>query len=230
MTEFRVADRDLFGWQDPVLDKDLTAPPGSPSEGDRYIVGPSPTGDWSGHENDIAEYVETSWEFYTPVDGWRVDVTDENALYRFSGTAWISGGVGGNDTGLIEWVANGPINAGTNEDGIRVMPKSGNIVAVYMSIEGRGNNGDTIVDISKGTPGTPHTTQQNATALSTIYTTQANRPTLTGLTGNGGDNAFIKATLPDVTAFAAGDMFVMDIDESAPLASTVSVLMEVEYA
>ncbi len=32
-----------------VLDRDLAAPPGSPAEGARYIVGGSPTGAWSGH-------------------------------------------------------------------------------------------------------------------------------------------------------------------------------------
>ena len=31
-----------------VLDKDLSAPPGSPTAGDRYIVGAGPTGAWSG--------------------------------------------------------------------------------------------------------------------------------------------------------------------------------------
>ena len=55
MTDFRVPDRDRFGWQDPVIDADLSAPPGSPSEGDRYIVGPSATGDWSGHDGEIAD-------------------------------------------------------------------------------------------------------------------------------------------------------------------------------
>ncbi len=32
-----------------VLDRDLAAPPGSPADGARYIVGGSPTGAWSGH-------------------------------------------------------------------------------------------------------------------------------------------------------------------------------------
>ncbi len=32
-------------------------PPGSPSSGDRYIVGTSPTGDWVGHEHELATYL-----------------------------------------------------------------------------------------------------------------------------------------------------------------------------
>ena len=37
-----------------VKDRDLAAPPGSPAEGDRYIVAASPTGAWAGHAGDIA--------------------------------------------------------------------------------------------------------------------------------------------------------------------------------
>ncbi len=39
-----------------VLDRDLTAPPGSPAEGARYIVAASPTGAWSGHAGDVAAF------------------------------------------------------------------------------------------------------------------------------------------------------------------------------
>lgn len=88
MSELRVPDRDRFGWQDPVIDKDLTAPPGSPSEGDRYIVAATATGDWATHEDEIAEYNGSAWEFYAPSEGWRVDVIDEDAEYRFSGSTW----------------------------------------------------------------------------------------------------------------------------------------------
>lgn len=88
MTVYRLPDRDKFAWQDPVLDKDLTAPPGGESEGDRYIVAATATGAWIGHENKIAEYNGSGWDFYTPTDGWRIDVVDEDALYRYSGSAW----------------------------------------------------------------------------------------------------------------------------------------------
>ncbi|NIP67909.1 MAG: DUF2793 domain-containing protein, partial [Planctomycetales bacterium] len=43
-------------WQDGVIDKDLTAPPGSPSNGDRYIIPTGATGAWAGHETEIAEW------------------------------------------------------------------------------------------------------------------------------------------------------------------------------
>jgi len=71
-----------------VLDKDLTSPPGSPAQGEAYIVGPSATGAWSGHDDDIAFYLNTAWAFITPIEGARADVNDEDVTYRYSGSAW----------------------------------------------------------------------------------------------------------------------------------------------
>lgn len=88
MRQFRGLD---FLIQPHVLDKDLTSPPGSPADGDAYIVGISPSGAWSGHATDLARYssVETAWEFFDPKEGWEVWVDDENKRYRFTGSAWI---------------------------------------------------------------------------------------------------------------------------------------------
>ena len=226
----RAADRDLFGWQDPVIDKDLTAPPGSPSEGDRYIVGPSATGAWSGHDDDIAEYSESAWEFYTPAEGWRVDIKDENVVYRYSGTSWIFGGGGeGVARDVLTWVINGPVVTGQNQDDLRVAIRPGYVRSVYITLGDRGGEGTTLVDINRGIPGTPHTTQQNNITLTTIYTTQANRPALTGAAGSATDNAYIKAADPDVQSFDEGDVFGIDVDSVAPQAADLSVMIEVEY-
>lgn len=44
-------------------------PPGSPVEGEYYLVGLIPTGDWVGHENEIAYWTSTSvWAFLEPYD------------------------------------------------------------------------------------------------------------------------------------------------------------------
>jgi len=76
-------------WQDSVLDRDLTEPPASPSEGDRYLVASGATGDWSGHDNEIAEYNGSAWEFTTPNDGMAVWVEDEDILLVYNGSAWV---------------------------------------------------------------------------------------------------------------------------------------------
>lgn len=71
-----------------ALDKDLTAPPSSPSEGDRYIVGGSATGDWATKDNQIAIYDGSGWMFMEPNDGWLCWVEDETEAYRYVGSAW----------------------------------------------------------------------------------------------------------------------------------------------
>jgi len=79
----------LLDWQDSVKDKDLTAPPVSPSTGDRYIVGGSATGAWSGHDDEITEYDGANWDFITPTEGSACWVEDEDVVYAYNGTAWV---------------------------------------------------------------------------------------------------------------------------------------------
>lgn len=71
-------------WQPSALDKDLSTPPGSPSIGNRYIVGLIPTGDWSGHSREITTWNGTAWIFTTPEKGMKVYVEDEERWYIFS--------------------------------------------------------------------------------------------------------------------------------------------------
>lgn len=72
-----------------ALDKDLSTPPGSPTAGDVYIVGSSPTGDWATHAKHIA-YFDQIWRFITPREGMTLWVNDENLLYSFDGSAWVA--------------------------------------------------------------------------------------------------------------------------------------------
>ena len=85
-----------------VLDRDLTAPPSSPADGARYIVGASPTGAWSGHAGSIAAYQDGAWMFYVPVEGWIAWIGDEDAAVVWDGSAWsalTTGGGGGGGSG-----------------------------------------------------------------------------------------------------------------------------------
>lgn len=83
-----------------VVDKDLTAPPGSPANGSMYIVAASATGDWSGQDGKLAYWITTvaAWTFITPADGWSVWVTDEAVRYERKAGVWVvvaTGGGGG---------------------------------------------------------------------------------------------------------------------------------------
>jgi len=72
-----------------VKDKDLNAPPGGPADGDRYIVGPSPSGAWASKAAQVATWnsVSAAWDFYVPKKGWRAYVEDEFLPYRYE-AAW----------------------------------------------------------------------------------------------------------------------------------------------
>lgn len=71
-----------------VLDRDLTAPPGSPTEGQRWIVKTGATGAWAGHADAIAAWQDGVWQFSVPRTGWVAFVVDEVTLVVWSGTAW----------------------------------------------------------------------------------------------------------------------------------------------
>jgi hypothetical protein len=71
-----------------VIDRDLTAPPGSESEGDAYLVADSATGDWSGHDGKIAIYLNGGYFLVVPVAGLRLYVQDENVMLAYNGTSW----------------------------------------------------------------------------------------------------------------------------------------------
>ncbi len=92
-TQYRIPVEETFSWQRPVIDKDLNTPPGTPVKGDRYIVGPSPTGAWATYAGKIAWCSNATgpvWTFDTPLEGWTVFIKDEDLNYYHSGSAWVA--------------------------------------------------------------------------------------------------------------------------------------------
>jgi hypothetical protein len=71
-----------------IIDRDLATPPGSPVNGNVYIVAGSPTGAWVGHTNHLAQWDVTAWRFHVPEEGWMCYVRDEDALLVYTGSAW----------------------------------------------------------------------------------------------------------------------------------------------
>lgn len=84
-----------------VLSIGDTAPPGSPDEGDAYIVGTAATGAWNGWDDHIATWYSGAWLFLPGYDsdgsqiaigadqaGLEVFVVDEASRWRWSGSAW----------------------------------------------------------------------------------------------------------------------------------------------
>lgn len=81
-----------------VLDRDLIAQPGSPVDGDAYLLPVTPTGtNWAGQGGKIALRISTAWEFKTAKEGMTLYVADEDLRIVYDGAAWqnssVSGGI-----------------------------------------------------------------------------------------------------------------------------------------
>lgn len=80
-----------FGKQLIVENQTTTAPPVSPTVGTAYIIGPSATGAWAGHDAKIAICeVAGSFTIYTPGNGWEAYDKARGNSFHFDGSAWIS--------------------------------------------------------------------------------------------------------------------------------------------
>ena len=75
-----------------VLDRDLSAPPALPANGDRYLVAAGATGAWSGQSGNVAAWQDGVWEFFGPKPGWTAWVTDEERLAAWDGAIWVLAG------------------------------------------------------------------------------------------------------------------------------------------
>lgn len=71
-----------------VLDRDRNAPPALPNEGDRHIIGPAATGDWTGHEGKVAAFWGGAWAILAPRPGWQARVLTEDLTLSYDGSAW----------------------------------------------------------------------------------------------------------------------------------------------
>lgn len=122
-------------WTSPVKDKDLTAPPGAPSLGDRYIVASVASGAWTGHETEIAEWAGSIWQFFVPTLGLTTYVEDETEYYSWNGTAWVQESAGPH--------ASTHEDGGTDEVHVENLPTTGLLGEVPTS---DGAGGLTMVD------------------------------------------------------------------------------------
>lgn len=80
-------------WQTEVDAIFVDSPPGSPAAGYRVIVGDSPTGDFSGHAGEIAEWDDSAmvWWFTTPRQGTTTFVKGGDVPYnqQAASTPWV---------------------------------------------------------------------------------------------------------------------------------------------
>lgn len=73
-----------------VLNTNLTAPPGSPVEGQRHIIGSAATGAWAGKNLNVTYYTSGAWVFLVPRRGWIAYDEANNTLLIWTGSAWTN--------------------------------------------------------------------------------------------------------------------------------------------
>lgn len=117
--------------------KTLATPPGSPANGDRYIIAASPTGAWSGHATHIAVWTTDNpaspsgvWEFYTPQPGWVVANIADSTLYVFLSGSWTAVGGGGGGATVFTSLTDVP-SSYTGQGGKAVEVNSGETALVF---------------------------------------------------------------------------------------------------
>ncbi len=86
MSNFLVPVLDNFQWQKSVIS--IRNTPGTASKGYRYLIGTSPTGDWSTKANNITYYSGTAWVFISPVNGMKVWIEELNQYYIYYSSTW----------------------------------------------------------------------------------------------------------------------------------------------
>jgi hypothetical protein len=72
-----------------LLDRDLSAPPSSPADGDTYLVKATGSGDWTGQSGNIAYATDGAWRFTQPFAGLMAFVADESIFVVYTGSSWV---------------------------------------------------------------------------------------------------------------------------------------------
>ncbi|MGQ7956524.1 DUF2793 domain-containing protein [Pseudomonas sp. SP16.1] len=168
-----------------VVDKDLSTPPGSPSNGAMYIVGGSPTGAWAGKAGNLAWWLTAvgAWTFLAPAAGMSVRVLDEldssglPVVYSYNGSAWVQQPGGGMTNPMttagdmiIGGVSGSPTRLAAGTDGYVMTMASG--FPVWQAPSGGGFTGGTLTSALNEAPLTTlasaSTTNIGAEAANTI--------------------------------------------------------------
>lgn len=95
-----------FGVHLSAKNRNLTVAPTGPSAGDTHIVAAGATGTWAGHDNQVAIWDGSVWQYAVPRSGWRADVEGEDIQVRFRSGTWGTYPGGGGGTGEANTASN----------------------------------------------------------------------------------------------------------------------------
>lgn len=153
-----------------VLDRDLTAPPVAPAEGDRYLVAAGAGGAWAGKDGRIAAWQDGGWTFFDPRPGWLCFIADEGTLVYWTGAAWQSA------AGILAVLQNLPrLGLGTTADAVNPFAAKLNKALWTALSTAEGGSGDLRYTMNK---------QGAANVLSLLMQSNWSGRAEIGLTGN----------------------------------------------
>ena len=194
-----------------VINRSENTPPGSPANGDRYIVGGSPTGAFSGQAGKIAVRRNSAWTFYTPKEGWLLtSQADPGKLYKYQGSAFVLAGDGtGSEESFIIPASDEStaLTAGTNKMRVPI-PFGMTITDIQATLNDAQGSGSVLtVDVNK-----------NGTSILSTKLTFDNSETKT-------TTAATPRVISD-TSLAAWDIIGIDIDQvGSPGATGLKVVI-----
>lgn len=128
-----------------ILDRDLSAPPASPADGDAYLVKATGSGAWAGQDGKLAFAVDGAWRFYAPFAGLTAYIADESVILVYTAAGW-------KDWSSIVNLQSVPlIGVNTAADATNKFAIKSN-AALFAALEAaNGGNGDMQVKVDKET-------------------------------------------------------------------------------
>ena len=73
-----------------VVAFDQTIPPALPEEGEIYALGLGASGDWLGHDGELALLADGYWHFLSPQPGWMATEAGTDRIRLWTGGAWVA--------------------------------------------------------------------------------------------------------------------------------------------
>ena len=66
----------------------VASPPTSPLNGSLFIIPSNASGIWSSNTGKIAHYYNSTWNIYSPGEGWQAWIKDTDIRVNFDGNSW----------------------------------------------------------------------------------------------------------------------------------------------
>lgn len=127
-----------------VIARNQSAPPASPAEGDRYLVGAAATGAFAGKDGEVAAWLAGAWTFFAPRAGWLVYVAGEQMSLVYDGAGWLDAGLALRALQGLEL-----LGIGTTADAVNRLAAKLNAALFAAKTIAEGGDGDLRVKLEK---------------------------------------------------------------------------------